>query len=54
MTERAAVYGVALVLVALCLLAMAGLHDRHYRNRRWQMLEGRVNVLEQILRGDHD
>lgn len=54
MTERAAVYLVAVMLVALCLLAMAGMHERHYRNRRWQLLEGRVSSLERIIVGEHD
>ncbi len=54
MTERALVYGVALLVVSLALLAMAGLHDRHYRNRKWQLLEGRVASLERIIVGEHD
>jgi hypothetical protein len=53
-TERTLAYGIALLLVALCLVAMAGMHERHYKNRRWQMLEGRVGVIEKIITGDHD
>jgi len=53
-TERTAVYLVAALLVGLSLLAMAGMHERHYRNRRWQLLEGRVASLERIIVGDHD
>lgn len=53
MTERALIYGVALLVVALALGAMGLAHERHYKNRRWQMLEGRVNVLEQIVGGEH-
>lgn len=53
MTERALIYGVALLVVGLALLAMAGMHERHYRNRRWQMLEARLRVLEEIVSGEH-
>jgi hypothetical protein len=53
-TERAVVFGVAILLVALALLAMYGMHDQHYKNRRWQMLEARLNVVEKIVAGDHD
>ncbi len=53
MTERTAIVGAALLLVALALLSMAALHERHYKNRRQQMLEGRVTVLERIIAGDH-
>lgn len=54
MTERAGIYLIALLLVGLSLLAMAGMHERHYRNRKWQLLEGRVSVLERIIVGEHD
>ena len=53
MTERTLVFGVALLVVALALLAMAGMHERHYKNRRWQMLEARLKVLEEIVGGEH-
>lgn len=54
MTERSLVFGVALLVVALALLAMAGLHREHYRSRRWQMLEGRLSTLEKIVAGEHE
>lgn len=54
MTERALIYATALLIVGLSLLAMAGLHDRHYRNRKWQLLESRVSGLEKIVAGEHD
>jgi hypothetical protein len=54
MTERMIVAGVALLLVALALGAMAGLHERHYKNRKWQLLESRVSTLEKIIVGEHD
>lgn len=54
MTERTVTYGIALLLVALALATMASMHERHYKNRRWQMLEARVNVLERIVGGEHD
>lgn len=54
MTERTVILGAALCLVVLAGLAMAGLHERHYKNRRWQMLEARLAVLERIVAGEHD
>lgn len=54
MTERSLILLVAVVFVALSLLAMGGLHQSHYKNRRWQLLEGRVSSLERIIVGDHD
>lgn len=54
MTERAVIYATALVLVALCALAMASMHQQHYKNRKFQLLEGRLASLEKIVVGDHD
>lgn len=54
MTERAVYAAVALLLVALAVVAMGNLHREHYKNRKWQMLEARVNVLERIIAGEHD
>lgn len=54
MTERSLIIGAALLLVAMALLTMGGLHREHYKSRRYQMLEGRMDVVEKILRGDHD
>ena len=54
MTERTIVFGIALLLVALAVVAMAGMHERHYKNRRWQMLEARLGVLERIVSGEHE
>lgn len=54
MTERAVIYATALVLVALCALAMASLHQTHYKNRKYQLLEGRLSSLEKIIVGEHD
>jgi hypothetical protein len=53
-TDRAVYAALALLLVGLCLIAMAGLHREHYKGRKWQMLEARVNVLEKIIGGEHD
>lgn len=53
MNERTVVFGVALLVVALALTAMAAGHERHYKNRRWQMLEARLAVLERIISGEH-
>ncbi len=53
MTERSLILLVAVAFVALCLLAMGGLHQTHYRGRKFQMLEGRVTVLENIVGGEH-
>lgn len=53
-SERVMIFGAAFLIVFLALAAMAGLHERHYKNRRSQMLEGRVAVIEKILSGDHD
>lgn len=53
MTERAVIGAVALLLVALMALGMASMHREHYKGRKYQMLEGRVNVLEQIISGEH-
>jgi hypothetical protein len=46
-------------LVLLALAAMAALHERHYRDRRGELLtahldglEGRLAVVEKILRED--
>lgn len=52
--ERTLVWGVALLLIALALLAMAGMHERHYKNRKWQLLESRLQTLEKIVVGEHD
>lgn len=54
MMERSLFLAAALMLVGLSLLAMAGMHERHYRNRKWQLLEGRVSSLERIIVGEHD
>ena len=54
MTERGVYAMLALAFVGLCLLAMANLHREHYKSRKWQMLEARVNVLEKIIGGEHD
>lgn len=54
MTERVAILGVALMLVALSLLSMWSAHERHYKNRKIQLLEGRVASLERIILGEHD
>lgn len=53
MTERAIYAAVALLIVGIALLAMASLHREHYKGRKWQMLEGRVSVIENILAGEH-
>jgi hypothetical protein len=53
-TERAIIVGAALLLVGLALLQMATMHDRHYRNRRWQLLEARLAAIERILVGEHE
>ena len=53
-SERTISYAIAIMIVGLCLIAMASLHREHYKGRRWQMLEARVNVLEKIIGGDHD
>lgn len=53
MTERTVAVGLAVLLVAISLVLMAAAHERHYKNRKWQMLEGRVNILEQIISGEH-
>jgi hypothetical protein len=52
-TERTVIFGVALLVVALAALAMAGMHERHYKNRRWQLLEARLRALEEIVVGEH-
>ena len=54
MTERSVVYLTALLLIGVALAQMFAMHERHYKNRRYQMLEGRVDVLERIVRGEHD
>ena len=54
MTERAVIYATALVIVALALLMMSSLHNQHYKNRKFQLLEGRLASLEKIVVGDHD
>ena len=53
MTERAVIGMVALLLVGLALIAMASMHREHYKGRKYQMLEGRVNIIEQIISGEH-
>ena len=54
MTERAAVFAAALLIVALALLAMAGMHERHYQQREWKLLRARLDALEGIVVGKHD
>ena len=54
MTERAVIFGVALTLVALALVTMVTMHDKHYKNRKLQLVEGRVASLERIILGEHD
>lgn len=53
MTERGMILAVALLIVGLSLFAMGAAHQVHYKNRKFQMLEGRVNVLENIVGGEH-
>jgi hypothetical protein len=53
-TERAAVYLAALLMVALALAVMGGLHQQHYKNRKLQLLEGRISSLERIMLGEHE
>lgn len=54
MTERTVIFGVALLVVALALTSMITLHDKHYKNRKLQLIEGRVASLERIILGEHD
>lgn len=54
MNDRLVISGAALLLVLLALATMAGLHQGHYKSRKYQMLEGRVAVIERILAGEHD
>lgn len=54
MTERSTIFLVALGFVALALMGMATLHREHYRSRKYQVLEGRITVLERIMLGEHD
>lgn len=54
MTERTAVYLTALLFVALALATMFGQHQAHYKNRKIQLLEGRLASLERIILGEHD
>lgn len=54
MSERTIVISAAVFLIALALLGMAAAHERHYKNRKWQMLEGRVSTIERIVAGEHD
>jgi hypothetical protein len=53
-TDRLVVWAVALLVVALALGAMAAAHERHYRNRRWQLLAARLDALERIVCGEHE
>lgn len=54
MTERTVILGVALLIVAMSLVGMAGAHQTHYRRRKLQILAARVDALERIVAGDHD
>ena len=54
MTERALAYGIAMMIVALALATMFGMHKGHYKNRKIQLLEGRLSSLERIILGEHD
>jgi hypothetical protein len=53
-TEKTIVYGIALMIVALALATMFGMHQGHYKNRKIQLLEGRLASLERIILGEHD
>jgi hypothetical protein len=53
-TERAVYAALVLLLVGLMGIAMASMHREHYKGRKWQMLEARVNVIEKIIGGEHD
>lgn len=54
MTERAVIFGVALIVIALALAGMFAAHERHYKNRRWMLLEARLKTLEAIISGEHE
>lgn len=43
------VFVVALVIVGLVTVA---LHENHYKDRRWRILEGRLTTLESIIQED--
>lgn len=45
----AAVFMVALVIVGLTMVA---LHENHYKERRWRILESRLQTLETIIQED--
>ena len=42
-------FAVALVIVVLATVA---LHENHYKDRRWRILEGRLATLETIIQED--
>ena len=52
-TERMIILGCALLLVLTAAVSMAGLHDKHYRDRRWKLLEARLSALEASWIGEH-
>lgn len=54
MTERTVIYATALLIVALALATMFGQHQAHYKNRKLQLMEGRLTSLERIIMGEHD
>lgn len=46
-------FGIAFVAaLVIVVLATVALHENHYKDRRWRILEGRLATLETIIQED--
>jgi hypothetical protein len=50
--ETPIVVALAVCVVALALVAMLAAHEKHYKERRYRLLEARLGAVESILTED--
>jgi hypothetical protein len=51
-TEYRLIVALGVALVVLALTTMLAAHEHHYKDRRWRLLEARLNALESIVTED--
>jgi len=51
-TDLRLIFGAFLVAVIIVGLATVALHENHYKDRRWRVLDGRLSTLEGIILED--
>lgn len=52
MIESRAILALAVACIALALVSMLAAHEKHYKERRYRLLEARLAAVESILLED--